>query len=237
MTRQERIAKILARIREIAPDPLPRDNTVLDHTPAVKVINSVLSLGMDYRRVVEPKLDAFQEKTSDVRQVTELAAFIEEDYQTPIDFLNKEFNYKPKPKSIRKANAINSICEKLCGIINASPSVPEEDAIRQWALQAKPEGYRIWNIKEFRLTGFQWLRMLFGADTTKPDKHILNFLADTLNEKFPQTSEKKKLEAVDLIEEASAHSEFSARDIDRIIWIFMSETPNLTPACAATDGY
>ena len=233
MTRQERIAKILARIREIAPDPLPRDKTVLDHTPVVKVLNSVLSLGMDYRRVIEPKLDAFQDKTPDVRQVTELAAVIK-DYETPIDFLSKEFNYKPKPKSIRKANAINSICEKLCGIINASPSVPEADAIRQWALQAKPEGYHIWNIKEFRLTGFQWLRVLFGADTSKPDKHILNFLADTLNEKFPQTSEKKKLEAVDLIEEASAHSEFSARDIDRIIWGHYADP---SPACTATDGY
>ena len=49
MTRQERITKILARVRQIAPDPLPRDNTVLDQSPAVKVINSVLSL----RRVIE----------------------------------------------------------------------------------------------------------------------------------------------------------------------------------------
>ena len=237
MTRNERITKILARIREIAPDPLPRDKTVLDQSPAVKVINSVLSLGMDYRKVVKPKLDAFQKKNPDVRQVTELAAFIEEDYQTPIDFLNKEFSYKHKPKSIRKANAINSVAKKLCGIINASPSVPEEDAIRQWALQAKPKGYSVWGIKEFGITGFQWLRMLFGADTSKPDVHILNFLTDTLNEKFPATSEKKKLEAVELIEEASAHSEFSARDIDRIIWIFESETPNPSPACTATDGY
>ena len=236
MTRQERITKILARIRQIAPDPLPRDNTVLDQSPAVKVINSVLSLGLGYRKV-KPKLDAFQKKNPDVRQVTELAAFIEKDYQTHIDFLNKEFGYKHKPKSIRKANAINSVCEKLCDIINASPSVPEEDAIRQWALQAKPKGYRVWDIKEFRIAGFQWLRMLFGADTTKPDRHILNFLADTLNEKFPQTSDKKKLEAVDLIEETSAHSEFSARDIDRIIWLFMSETPKPSPFCAATDGY
>ena len=217
MAKRKRITKILARIRQIAPDPLNRDNTVLDQSPAVKVINSVLSLGMDYRKVVKPKLDAFQEKNPDVRQVTELAAFIEEDYQTPIDFLNKEFGYKHKPKSIRKANAINSVCEKLCGIINASPSVPEEDAIRQWALQAKPEGYRVWNIKGFKLAGFQWLRMLFGADTVKPDRHIVNFLSDTLNEKV------SPLESVELIEETSAHSEFSARDIDRIIWNWMSK--------------
>ena len=217
MAKRKRITKILARIRQIAPDPLNRDNTVLDQSPAVKVINSVLSLGMDYRKVVKPKLDAFQEKNPDVRQVTELAAFIEEDYQTPIDFLNKEFNYKHKPKSIRKANAINSVCEKLCGIINASLSVPEEDAIRQWALQAKPKGYSVWNIKEFGIAGFQWLRMLFGADTVKPDRHIVNFLSDTLNEKV------SPLESVELIEETSAHSEFSARDIDRIIWNWMSK--------------
>ena len=223
MTRQERITKILTRIRQIAPDLLHRDKTVLDHTPAVKVINSVLSLGMDYRRVIEPKLDAFQDKNPDVRQVTELAAFIK-DYGNPIDFLSKEFNYKHKPKGIRKANAINSVAKKLCDIINASPSVPEEDAIRQWALRAKPKGYSVWNIKEFGLTGFQWLRVLFGADTSKPDRRILKFLSDTLNEKFPD-SDKKKLEAVELIEEASAHSEFSARDIDRIIWIFGSGTP------------
>jgi hypothetical protein len=225
MTRNERITTILARIKEIEPDPLPRDKTVLDQSPAVKVMNSVLSLGMDYRKVVKPKLDAFQKKNPDVRQVTELAAFIEEDYQTPIDFLIQEFNnYSHKPKNIRKANAINSVCEKLCGIIDASPSVPEEDAIRQWALRAKPKEYRVWNIKEFRLTGFQWLRVLFRANTSKPDRRILKFLSDTLNEKFPD-SNKKKLEAVELIEEASAHSEFSARDIDRIIWNFMSETP------------
>jgi hypothetical protein len=232
MTRNERITTILARIREIAPDPLPRDNTVLDQSPAVKVINSVLSLRRPYKTVVKPKLDAFQENNPDVIQVSDLVNLMAR-YDTPYDFLKAELDFG----SELKATAIDDVVEKLCGIINASPSVPEEDAIRQWALQAKPKGYRVWDIKEFRIAGFQWLRMLFGADTTKPDRHILNFLADTLNEKFPQTSDKKKLEAVDLIEETSAHSEFSARDIDRIIWLFMSETPKPSPFCAATDGY
>ena len=216
MAKRKRITKILARIRQIAPDPLNRDNTVLDQSPAVKVINSVLSLGMNYRTVVKPKLDAFQENNPDVIQVSDLANLIAS-YPTPIDFLIQKFNYKRKPKNIMKANAINSVVEHLCGIINASPSVPEEDAIRQWALQAKPEGYRVWNIKGFKLAGFQWLRMLFGADTVKPDRHIVNFLSHTLNEKV------SPLESVELIEETSAHSEFSARDIDRIIWNWMSK--------------
>ena len=231
MTRNERITTILARIREIAPDPLPRDNTVLDQSPAVKVINSVLSLRRPYKTVVKPKLDAFQENNPDVIQVSDLVDLMAR-YDTPYDFLKAELGFH----SEIKATAIDGVVEKLCGITNASPSVPEENAIRQWALQANPGGYRVWKIKNFGIAGFQWLRMLFGADTVKPDTHILNFLADTLNERFPQTK-KKKLEAIALIEETSAHSEFSARDIDRIIWIFMSETPNPTPVCTATDGY
>ena len=232
MTRQERITKILARVRQIAPDPLPRDNTVLDQSPAVKVINSVLSLRRPYKTVVKPKLDAFQENNPDVIQVSDLVDLMAR-YDTPYDFLKAELGFH----SEIKATAIDGVVEKLCGITNASPSVPEEDAIRQWALQANPGGYRVWKITNFGIAGFQWLRVLFGADTVKPDTHILNFLADTLNERFPQTSYKKKLEAVGLIEEASAHSEFSARDIDRIIWLFMSETPNPIPVCTTTDGY
>ena len=81
MTRQERITKILARIRQIAPDPIRGDNTVLDQSPAVKVINSVLSLCRPYRTVVEPRLDAFQENNPDVIQsdLVNLMAC----YQTP----------------------------------------------------------------------------------------------------------------------------------------------------------
>ena len=229
MTRQERIDKILTRIRQIAPDPLPRDKTVLDQSPAVKVINSVLSLRRPYTTVVKKRLDAFQKKNPDVIQVSDLVNLMAR-YDSPYDFLKAELDFH----SELKATAIDDVVVKLYGIIDASPSVPEEDAIRQWALQAKPKEYRVWNITNFKLAGFQWLRMLFGADTAKPDTHILNFLADTLNEEFPQTSYKKKLEAVDLIEEASAHSEFSARDIDRIIW---GHYANPSPVCTATDGY
>ena len=212
MAKKERIAKILARIRQIAPDSLKSDNTVLNQSPAVKVINSALSLGMNYKTVVKSRLDAFQDKNPEVIQVSDLANLIAS-YPTPYDFLKAELNFRRE----LKATAIDGVVKQLSDITNASPSVSEEDAIRQWALQADILGYRVWNIKGFRLAGFQWLRMLFGADTAKPDIHIVNFLSDTLNEKV------SPLESVELIEESSADSEYSARDLDRIIWKFMSE--------------
>ena len=216
MAKKERIAKILARIRQIAPDSLNRDNTVLDQSSAVKVLNSVLSLGMNYRTVVKPKLDAFQENNPNVIQVSDLANLIAH-YPTPIDFLVQEFvGYKHKPRNIMKANAIDTVTNYLCSVVSESPEVSEEVAIGQWAITVKPEGYYRLGIKGFKIAGFQWLRMLFGADTVKPDRHIVNFLSDTLNQPI------SPLESVELIEKTSAHSEVSARDIDRIIWNFMS---------------
>ena len=215
MAKKERIAKILKRIRQIAPDPLNRDNTVLDQSSAVKVLNSVLSLGMKYRTVVKPKLDAFQENNPNVIQVSDLANLIAR-YPTPIDFLAQEFGYKHKPRNIMKANAIDAVTSYLCSVVSESPEASEEVAIGQWAITVKPEGYYHLGIKGFKIAGFQWLRMLFGADTVKPDRHIVNFLSDTLNQPI------SPLESVELIEETSAHSEFSARDIDRIVWNFMS---------------
>ena len=212
VSKKERIGKVLSKIRQIAPDSLKSDNTVSNQSPAVKVINSVLSLGMNYKTVVKPRLDAFQDKNPDVIQVSDLANLIAS-YPTPYNFLKAELNFCRE----LKATAIDGVVKQLSDITNASPSVSEEDAIRQWALQAEILGYRVWSIKGFRLAGFQWLRMLFGADTVKPDRHIVNFLSDTLNEKV------SPLESVELIEASSADSEYSARDLDRIIWKFMSE--------------
>ena len=216
MAKKEDVLAIVVRLKGLVSEPLRDNNPTFSQSPAVKVINSVLSLGMNYKTVVEPKLNAFAERHPDVKQVSELAIFIK-GYPTPIDFLNQEFNYKHKNKSIMKANAIHAVVEYLCGIIEASSSVPEEEMLRQWAVAADPGDYRSLNIKGFKRDGFQWLRMLFGADTVKPDRHIKNFLFETLNREVPG------MEAIELIEEAAAHSGYSARAVDAFIWKIMSQ--------------
>ena len=60
---------------------------------------------------------------------------------------------------------------------------------------AQPEDYLTLNIKGCGIACFQWLRMLFGADTAKPDVHIVNFLSENLGKKVSQ------IEAVYLMEE------------------------------------
>ena len=100
----------------------------------------------------------------------------------------------------------------ICQIIQKTPSVSEEESLKKWAIQAKPQECYSLDIKYFKVAGFQYLRMLFGADTTKPDKHIRDFISDILNRKFSD------IEAVLLLEEASKYVGLSVRDVDAYIW-------------------
>jgi len=54
--------------------------------------------------------------------------------------------------------------------------------------------------------------MLFGADTTKPDVHIIGFLSELLNRRI------SAVEALRLLESASESVGLSVRDVDTYIW-------------------
>ena len=96
-------------------------------------------------------------------------------------------------------------------------------------INAEPDGYKKLNIKGVKIATFQWLRMLFGADTSKPDVHIMNFIHDTIDQELSED------ECVLLIEGVASYLEVSERDVDGAIWEFMasrSRTVRLAPDVA-----
>lgn len=133
-------------------------------------------------------------------------------YTTPLEFLSEAVDLPNK----LKAGAIDGLVKYLCGLIEASPAVPEEETLRQWAINAEPNGYKKLGIKGVKIATFQWLRMLFGADTSKPDVHIMNFINDTIEQTL------SKYECVLLIEGVASYLEVSEREVDGAIWNFMA---------------
>ena len=210
------VMRVAERIRKIGLERISRRSDAYGHSPAVRVLNSVLSLNLNYKNTVYPKLMAFQDNHPDVKLVSELANLIAR-YETPIDFLAQEFGFKHKPKSIMKANAIDAVANYLCNVASESPEVSEEVAIQQWAMTVKPEDYQYLGIKGFKIAGFQWLRMLFGANTTKPDVHINNFLSETLDREIYGR------ESVYLMEAIASELEVSVQALDNSIWRIMSK--------------
>lgn len=199
------IDAVAYRLEQIAPFCNPVDPDL--RPPAIKVIDCVLSLRTSYDRTVVPRLKDFRTKHPDTQQITELANLIAS-YQTPYEFILQELNFN----SEWKARILQAAVKFVCQIIEKNPNISEEDTLRKWAIQAEPQECYSLNIKGFKLSGFQYLRILFGADTSKPDVHIRRFVYEILNRNASD------LEALLLLEASSKRIGISVRSVDSYIW-------------------
>ncbi|MYB64929.1 hypothetical protein F4X73_09590 [Candidatus Poribacteria bacterium] len=174
---------------------------------AVLIIDCVLSLNRKYDGFVVPRLDAFVENHPDICTVSELVDLMAS-FPTPHAFMQQELNFNYE----ERAYTLQSVVEFVCKIVENAPKVPEEVALKNWAIQAKPEEYQTLNIRGFGIAGFQYLRMLFGADTTKPDVHIIRFISKLLDRNV------SAIEALHILEDSSKRLKLSVRDVDTYIW-------------------
>lgn len=201
------IDAVATEIATFASD-LPSPEDLVNPQPtAIKVIDCVLSLRRNYDKFVIPRLKNFRNKHPDIQHIKDLVHLMA-NYPTPDVFMSSELNHnsKVKPKMLQE------VVKLVCQIVERSPRVSEKDVLKQWAIQAKPQECYGLNIKYFKLAGFQYLRMLFGADTTKPDVHIVRFLSDTLNRNVSD------VESLLLLEAASERVGVSVRAVDKYIW-------------------
>jgi len=88
--------------------------------------------------------------------------------------------------------------------------------LETWARCAPYYGYQTLGIQGFALAGFQYLRMLFGANTTKPDIRICQWVTVAVGHAVSPD------QALQLLEPAAAEAGISLRDADATIWEMLS---------------
>ena len=201
------VSIVTARLEKISPYVCRSTDPGWSHPPAVRIIDCVLALNRRYDGFVVPRLEAFMTRHPEVRRVVELANLMAT-YSTPFEFMNKELKYNHADR----ARILQSVVSFVCTIVEKTPMAAEEDILKRWAIQAKPHEFKSLNIKGFKLAGFQYLRMLFGAQTTKPSTHIRGYLSELLERDISD------LESLALLETASEHAGLSVRDVDNYIW-------------------
>ena len=208
-TAKSDIDAVAERIRRLGPDVrgYGKVDPAWARSPAVRVIDCVLSLNRKYDGFVVPRLDAFVENHPKICTVKELV-YLMSSFPTPHAFMRQVLNYNYE----ERANTLQSVVDFVYNIVKETPDVPEDEVLKQWAINAKPYEYQDLNIKGFGIAGFQYLRMLFGADTTKPDVHIIRFVSKILDRNV------SAIEALRLLEASSAHLGLSVRDVDTYIW-------------------
>ena len=202
------IAAVTTQLKQISSDVSTPTGPEWSYPPAVKVIDCVLSLNRKYDTFVVPRLKTFINNHPKTQRVVELAKLMAS-YRTPHAFVKQELNYNHEDR----ARTLDSVVKYLCTVIEETKTIEQEkDGLTQWAIKSKPHDYQTLKIKGFGIAGFQYLRMLFGADTTKPDVHIIRFLSDILNRNLSAT------ESLLLLESASERAGLSVRRVDSYIW-------------------
>jgi hypothetical protein len=185
----------------------PSTDSAWSRHSALKVIDCVLSLNRNYDKFVVPRLEKFALTHPSVLQVQDLDAAIAA-FPSPAAFVKETLNYKDPARAAMLSAVVNYLLKEAKRMAKGS----EEDALRQWAEDMHPQDYLTIGICGFGLAGFQYLRMLFGADTTKPDVHICRFVGKALNR--PVT----ELAALQILEQAALRLKIKVRDLDTTIW-------------------
>jgi hypothetical protein len=175
--------------------------------PAVRVIDCVLSLNRNYDRFVVPRLNAFEKKHPGVRSVRELRHEIRK-HPTPAEFVRRTLNYD----HAERAKTLSAVVDWLSRVAGHHAAAEQVKNLQIWAQNAKSSDYKELRIRGFGLAGFQYLRMLFGANTTKPDCHIFDFVKKYVGGRISPER------ALGLLEQAAVAAGVNLRDADAYIW-------------------
>ena len=175
--------------------------------PALNLLDCVLSLNRNYDKFVVPRINDLSRRHPNLSSLASLKKLIHQ-YATPLEFSVKELNYKDSAR----AKTLLGVLDYLLAIQQSSQNKTEIQQLKQWAVKVQPSDYKAVNVRGFGLAGFQYLRMLFGVETTKPDIHIRRFVSETIGRKVSDR------EALSLLEMAAKLARVSLRVADFIIW-------------------
>lgn len=205
----ERLAAHIDRDFPVIQEPT---DWIWSQSVAVKVIDCVMSLRKNYKSVVEPRVRAFVDLHPDVMACSQLVSMIR-GYPSPAEFHKQELDMN----SPGKATALVGVLEYLVDAQRRFPGEHEETRLTAWASWARPGDYLTLDVRGFGLAGFQYLRMLFGAATTKPDVHILRYAEKVLGRPIGGDAA-RQVQAVYAIERAGELLGHSIRGLDVAIW-------------------
>ena len=185
-------------------------------TPAMNVLDCVLSLNRRYYPFCERRLSRFTTAHPDVEMVEQLLELIGK-YRTPLEFSVQELGYRDADR----AQTLVGVCQYMNTVQTAFEGETEMARLRQWAKSVTPDDYEAPRVRGFGLAGFQYLRMLFGAETAKPDVHVLRFVAEAVGHSINDAT------ALRLLETAGKQLDWHLTALDNEIWEYRAQSGKL----------
>ena len=181
-------------------------NSLGNYENAVLIcLDVVLSINRKYYTFVVPRINYFQNKYPDITKLEELIKLID---NVGIDGFKNCWNYNHSDR----VKILYDLCNRLIEISRLYEDKNELTSLRKWASQSSVRDYNNFNVNGIGFTTFQYIRMLLGANTVKPDVHIKNKTSEIVGKKINDKY------AVELFESACRELKLNIADIEHYIW-------------------
>jgi len=183
--------------------------------PVLLVVDAAsTTTGQSYFNQAMPQVEAFRDQFVATGNITTFGELAE---------VGEEFkNCLPGERKHRVATEIASYL--------ADRSEDSDlESLQEWAREADPQTYThdpVGQINGVGLRTFQFLRMLAGIDSVKPDTHVISFI-DEVATKLPEASLSTSTdqETLESCRKLADNSSFSLLEIDQIAWWFFADIP------------
>ncbi len=177
--------------------------------PVLICLDAVLSINRQYERFVKPRIIDFRENYSSVRTLNDLIELININGREGFCLI---WHYK-------HIERVDLLCRLSLKFIDYKIKIGETDdlsAMKQWARETSVEDFRSFGVSGIGLATFQYLRMMLGVPTVKPDIHITRAIEKALGTK--QTM----IMSIRLLERASKKLGLDPTFVDHNIWRYYS---------------
>ena len=168
---------------------------------SLNIIDAVLSLNRNYKSFVVPRILSFKNKYPKILNVEDLIK-LRSEYKSTYDFVREELKYNDRLRS----KVLGKVMRKMLKIKD------KHGSLNHWAMTVGPEDCVNFNVDGIGLAGFQYLRMLFGAQTVKPDIYIKRFIQSIIKRSVSDS------EAIVIMELSGLVLNWPIREIDNNIW-------------------
>ena len=205
----ERIAHFVVHELNLDLDDRLGDEYGYDN-PVLICLDAVLAIQRRYKQFVVPRISRFQQEYPHIRSLSDLKQLIERYGHRR--FGEQVWNYRYLPR----IQTLELLVNWFLAYQQKHGFADDLEAIRYWAQQPYQEPLSAYGVRGIGIATTQYLRMLTGADTVKPDVRIHQAIEDALGRSVENE------EAISLIEEAARRLGVGATTLDHAIWKFYS---------------
>jgi hypothetical protein len=146
--------------------PLDLNQDVREHhytNPVIIVADAVLSINRQYEAFVVPRLERLERSG-----ITSLEQLDSACTQYGIHGFATVWNYNHPERVVM----LQDLVRKFLTIKQQYEASDDLEAMHRWGKEARPADWASFGVKGIGFTTYQYLRILCGANTTKPDVHI-----------------------------------------------------------------